>query len=92
MKRARAIGIPNTFYMPDKKIFCLAVDDEPPALQVVEKYIKAVPMLQLVAKCTNAVEALSVLQNNKVDLLFLDIQMPHILEQILCARSSTHPK
>ncbi len=65
--------------MPDKKICCLAVDDEPIALRAIEKYITATPMLELVATCNNAVEALSTLQNNKVDLLFLDIQMPHIL-------------
>src|SRR3954471_23001520 len=65
--------------MSDKKIHCLAVDDEPPALLVIEEYIKAIPALQLVGVCSNAVEALSVLQNNTVHLLFLDIQMPHIL-------------
>jgi len=65
--------------MADKKIHCLAVDDEPPALLVIEEYIKAIPALQLVGVCSNAVEALSVLQNNTVHLLFLDIQMPHIL-------------
>jgi DNA-binding LytR/AlgR family response regulator len=65
--------------MADKKIHCLAVDDEPPALLVMEEYIKAIPTLQLVGVCSNAVETLSVLQNNIVHLLFLDIQMPHIL-------------
>ncbi len=63
----------------DKKIICLAVDDEPPALQVIEKYIAAVPVLQLKTSVNNAVDALSILQNNKVDLLFLDIQMPQLL-------------
>ena len=63
----------------DKKIICLAVDDEPPALQVIEKYIAAVPVLELKASVNNAVDALSILQNTKVDLLFLDIQMPQLL-------------
>lgn len=63
----------------NKKIICLAVDDEPPALQVIEKYIEAIPTLHLVNTCVNAVDALVILQQNKVDLLFLDIQMPHIL-------------
>ena len=62
----------------NNKIVCLAVDDEPPALQVIEKYITAVPSLQLATTCNNAVEALSILQQQKIDLLFLDIQMPHI--------------
>lgn len=62
----------------DKKIVCLAVDDEPPALLVIEKYIAAVPLLELKASVNNAVDALSILQNQKVDLIFLDIQMPQL--------------
>jgi DNA-binding LytR/AlgR family response regulator len=60
-------------------ICCVAVDDEPPALEVIEKYIGAIPRLHLVASCSNAVDTLTVLQQNKTDLLFLDIQMPYIL-------------
>jgi DNA-binding LytR/AlgR family response regulator len=63
----------------DKKIVCLAVDDEPPALLVIEKYIAAVPVLELIASVNNAVDASSMLQNNKIDLIFLDIQMPQLL-------------
>jgi DNA-binding LytR/AlgR family response regulator len=63
----------------NRKIACLAVDDEPPALQIIEKYIHAIPTLHLTATCSNAVDALSVLQNDPIDLLFLDIQMPVIL-------------
>lgn len=62
-----------------KKITCLAVDDEPPALGIITKYIDAVPSLQLITTCNNAVEALAVLQAQVIDLLFLDIQMPQIL-------------
>src|SRR6185312_10790531 len=63
----------------DKKIICLAIDDEPPALQVIEKYITAIPVLELQASVNNAVDAISILQNNKIDLIFLDIQMPQLL-------------
>ncbi len=63
----------------DKKIICLAVDDEPPALQVIEKYISSVPVLELKASVNNAVDALSILQHTKIDLIFLDIQMPQLL-------------
>ena len=63
----------------DKKIICLAVDDEPPALQVIEKYIAALPVLELKASVNNAVDALSILQHYKIDLIFLDIQMPQLL-------------
>jgi DNA-binding LytR/AlgR family response regulator len=62
-----------------KKITCVAVDDEPPALDVIKKYIDAIPSLQLINTCNNAVEALAVLQSQTIDLLFLDIQMPQIL-------------
>jgi DNA-binding LytR/AlgR family response regulator len=65
--------------MNDKKIRCLAVDDEPPALLLMEKYINAVPTLKFAGKCRNAVDALVILQNNEIDLIFLDIQMPFIL-------------
>ena len=62
-----------------KKIKCLVIDDEPPARDILKKYIVGVELLQLAGECSNAVETLSFLQNNSVDLLFLDIKMPHIL-------------
>jgi DNA-binding LytR/AlgR family response regulator len=65
--------------MNGKKINCLIVDDEPPALLLMEKYINAVPVLHFAGKCSNAVDAMSILQQRPVDLIFLDIQMPHIL-------------
>ena len=65
--------------LSEKKIACLAVDDEPPALKVIEKYISSVPVLELKASVNNAVDALSILQHNKIDLIFLDIQMPQLL-------------
>lgn len=62
-----------------KKIKCLVIDDEPPARDILKKYIAGVDLLQLAGECSNAVETLSFLQSNAVDLLFLDIKMPHIL-------------
>lgn len=62
-----------------KKIRCLVIDDEEPSREIIQKHISGVDALELAGSCTNAVEALSFLQSNTVDLLFLDIQMPHIL-------------
>jgi DNA-binding LytR/AlgR family response regulator len=62
-----------------KKIRCLVIDDEQPARDILQKHIEGVEALELTGSCNNAVEALSFLQSNTVDLLFLDIQMPHIL-------------
>jgi two-component system, LytTR family, response regulator len=55
---------------------CIAVDDEPLALDLLEDNIRQVPFLEMVAKCADAFEAIKVLQETTVDLIFLDIQMP----------------
>ena len=66
--------------MPEsKKIKCLVIDDELPAREILKKHITGVEALELCGICTNAVEAISFLKDNRVDLLFLDIQMPHLL-------------
>ena len=57
-------------------IRCLAVDDEPLALELLEDNISKVPFLQLVAACDNVVDAMKVMQKETIDLIFLDIQMP----------------
>lgn len=60
-------------------IRCLLVDDEPPALDVIESYLEGIDGFEIVGKCANAVEAFRFLQTRQVDLLFLDIQMPKLL-------------
>ncbi|MBX3253984.1 MAG: response regulator transcription factor [Chitinophagaceae bacterium] len=55
---------------------CIAVDDEPLALQLMQDYIGKVSFLQLVTTCGDAFEANQVLQEQEIDLVFIDIQMP----------------
>lgn len=59
-----------------KKINCIIVDDEPLALGLVEGYVNKTPFLELKAKCLNAFEALKIITEEKIDLIFLDVQMP----------------
>jgi DNA-binding LytR/AlgR family response regulator len=57
---------------------CLIVDDEPLAADVIESFVAKMPHLHLTGKVNSATEALSLLKSEKVDILFLDIQMPEM--------------
>src|SRR5262245_4613831 len=57
---------------------CIAADDEKLVLDLLVDNIKQVPYLQLVRTCRNAIEVIEVLQKEKIDLIFLDIQMPKL--------------
>jgi len=59
-------------------INCIIVDDEPHAIEVLDHYVKQTPHLHLVATFTNPIEALHLVGQQKIDLVFLDIQMPEI--------------
>ena len=60
-------------------IRCLLVDDEPPAIKILESYIENIPNLELAGKCQNAFEAMKILSEKKIDLMLLDIHMPMLL-------------
>ena len=57
-------------------INCIAIDDEPLALKLLQDNISKVPFLKLASACNDAFEAMKALQENKIDLVFIDIQMP----------------
>ena len=57
---------------------CIAVDDEPLALKIIEDFVQKIPYLELVATSSSAIEAGELLKREQVDLMFLDINMPHL--------------
>jgi DNA-binding LytR/AlgR family response regulator len=57
---------------------CIIVDDEPLAIEILESYVSKVEQLMLAGTFRNAVSAFTFLQQNSVDLIFLDIQMPKL--------------
>ena len=59
-------------------IRCLAIDDEPLALQQIAAYINKVPFLELAAQCQSALEARQFLSDERVDAIFCDINMPDL--------------
>jgi DNA-binding LytR/AlgR family response regulator len=61
------------------KIRCLLIDDEPPALKILARYINDIAALEIVGQCNNALEAIEVLRQKKVDVIFLDIKMPRVI-------------
>jgi DNA-binding LytR/AlgR family response regulator len=81
--------------MPDNEnriANCLVVDDEPMARDVLRRYIEKVPTLKLAGECSNAIDALILLQNTDIDLIFLDIRMPELLGTDFVKALSNPPK
>ena len=60
------------------KITCIAIDDEPLAVKKIAGYIQKVPFLELVAECRSASEAMRIMDQTDIQLLFIDINMPDI--------------
>jgi len=59
-------------------IKCIAIDDEPLALQQLVAYINKIPFLSIVAQCQSAIEAKQIMENDVVDAMFCDINMPDL--------------
>jgi DNA-binding LytR/AlgR family response regulator len=64
--------------MTTNKVTCIIVDDEPVARGILESYIDKVGNIEVLKSCKNVVEAFDVINNNQVDLVFLDINMPEV--------------
>ena len=58
-------------------LHCIAIDDEPLALDLLEDNIRSIPFLSLKARCRNAMDAMEVMQREHIDLVFSDIQLQH---------------
>lgn len=73
---------------------CIAIDDEPPALDLLCRFIGQTPFLKLEGSFSNAIESLRFINENEVDLIFLDIQMPDLsgieLARILSGRTMSY--
>src|SRR5688572_4102839 len=74
------------------RLRCLLIDDEPPALKVLANYISNINGLEIVGQCKNAIEALNILHEKAVDVIFLDIKMPKILGTEFLKSLSNPPK
>jgi two-component system LytT family response regulator len=60
------------------KISCIAIDDEPLAVKKISAYIQKTPFLELVAECRSAFEAMEIINNRTIQLIFIDINMPDL--------------
>lgn len=74
------------------KLRCLLVDDEPPAIKVLESHISNSNGLEIAGICKNAIEAMDMLQEKTIDLIFLDIKMPKLLGTDFLKSLSNPPK
>ena len=61
-----------------KTIHCIIVDDEPIAREILENHLRKIEIIQVVATCKNAMEAFNIINKHKIDVIFLDINMPEI--------------
>ncbi len=73
------------------KLRCVAIDDEPLALELIAEYVSQLPALQLLKTFDDAVEGVSYLHENQVDLLFVDINMPDLTGLELVASLTERP-
>ena len=78
--------------MDEAKVKVLLVDDEPYALDILENYLQGLAQMEIIGRCSNALDAFQVLQKTAVDLLFLDIRMPGLQGTELIRSLKNPPK
>ena len=62
----------------DNKVYSIIVDDEPVAREILEEHLRKIPVIEILGSCKNAMEAFQLINSKKIDLIFLDINMPEI--------------
>ena len=73
-------------------INCIIIDDAPLAIEKLERFIMEAPSLNLLGSFNNGIEAISFMKSNKVDLVFLDIQMEQFSGLQFLESLEKHPK
>ena len=74
------------------KYNCIIVDDEPPAINILKNYIETLEILEIIGTCNNAFQAMDILTKEKIDLMFLDMNMPKLLGTQLLKTIQHPPK
>jgi two-component system LytT family response regulator len=74
------------------KLKCIAIDDEPLTLSLIESYINKIPYLNCEGCFTSAIKALEIIKENKIDLILIDINMPDISGLDFIKSLTKHPK
>ena len=74
------------------KYNCIIVDDEPPAINILKNYIETLEILEIIGTCNNAFQAMDILTKEKIDLMFLDVNMPKLLGTQLLKTIQHPPK
>ena len=72
------------------KLKCIIIDDEPIARKLIEEFISDIEFLELVGQAENPTKAITLLDNNQIDLIFLDINMP-VISGINFLKNSKYP-
>ncbi|WP_020607406.1 LytR/AlgR family response regulator transcription factor [Spirosoma spitsbergense] len=77
----------------ERNLTCLIIDDEPLARELIKKFVARVPTLSCLGECNNAIEAVTMIHNQRPDVIFLDINMPEMTGiELLKSFTATRPQ